>query len=256
MNLLKIKQTVALALLCVYFSVKTFSLFGFHVISSPQSAKLTHDQQYMYLLDAGHGYYGDVCGNKAVMEDDGRCFYEWIYNWEIRRYLATMLDSAGIQYRFINTSLKTDLPIKKRSKLANRIKSNLPKVYISIHGNASNMEKKGWEKVHGFEVYSPEKKYIIKGAYDNKKEFSDSIATWMAQEIQKQFPEHDLRTDGGNLFREAPFEVITQTKCYSILTENEFFTNPEMRKKMRTDEFKKRVARAHYNLILRLEKKS
>ena len=55
-------------------------------------------------------------------------------------------------------------------------------------------------------------------------------------------------------FKEAAFKIISKTKCYAILTENEFFTNPIIRKKMRTSEFKLRVAKAHFNCISYIEK--
>ena len=190
MNL--IKQTLALTILCIYFIIKTVYLFQINPTNTSQNAEKPTTQKFMYMIGSGHGYYGTSCGNKAVLEADGRCFYEWIYNWEIRRYLANMLDSVGIKYQFVNTAIDSDLHITERSKKVNGIKSKLPKVYISIHGNASNMEKKGWEEVHGFEVYSPTEKHIIKGAYKNKKEFSDSIATWMAQEIQKELQKKGL----------------------------------------------------------------
>lgn len=253
----KIKQVFALAFLCIYFSIKTVALIGDYVIQHRYKTKTKIvNQNYYYLLDSGHGYRDESCGHKAVIEDDGRCFHEWIFNWEVRRHLANMLDSSGIKYIFVNSNVNSDMPIQLRAKKANNIKTAIPKVYISIHANASNMEKKGWEDVEGFEVFSPETKYIIKGSYKNKKAFSDSIATWLTQELMEIFPEHKFRTSGGNLFKEASYTVISKTKCYSILSENEFFTNPKMRNKMRKLEFQKKVAKAHYNLILRLEKKT
>ena len=249
-----LNKTIALLILAIYFSVKLIGTVV-NVSTKTVTVNVKSNQKFLYLLGSGHGYYGGSCGNKAVLESDGRCFYEWIFNWEVRRHLSEMLDSAKIEYKFINTSLKADLPIKQRAKKANNIKSNKPKVYISIHANASNTKKKGWEKVHGFEVYSPEDKYIIKDAYSNKKSFSDTIATIMAEELQLMFPEHTHRAPHDKKHKEASFTVISKSKCYSILTENEFFTNPEMRGKMRTTVFIRKVARAHFNLIMKLESK-
>lgn len=255
METIKIRQTISLVILCFYFSIKTFSLFGFESIRSTTSTKINISQKFLYLIDSGHGYYGEKCSGKAITEGDGSCFYEWKYNWQIRYYLAHMLDSVGIQYTFVNTNISTDISITERAKIANEIESPIPKVYISIHGNAASKKSKNRKKANGFEVYSPEQHKIIGDAYEYKKRGSDSLATWMAQELKKEFPEHVLRTEGSKLYREASFTVITKTKCFSILTENEFFTNPNIRKKMKTDKFKKRVAKAHFKFIQRLEKK-
>lgn len=239
----KFRQYAAITLLGVYILFRAINLLG--VAKSPQ--------RFLYLLDSGHGYYGNTCGSKAILESDGTCFYEWIFNWNVRRHLAIMLENEGIDYKFVNTDLKSDLSLDARIHKVNNIKSKAPKILISIHANAASDKNENWEAAHGFEVYSPRSDKSHSG-YEDKVVFSDTLATLLQNELGTTFPKHEIRLYDGK-HKRANFELIAKTNCYAILSENEFFTNPKMRKMMRTDEFAKKVALAHYNFIKKIEKR-
>ena len=248
MKTLKIRQTIALVILCLYFIVKILGIFDIQII--PQRT-LASNQQFIYYLGSGHGFNGDKCGSKSVVDTDNTCFYEWIFNWNVKGELARMLDSAGIKYVSVNNDMNSDMSLDDRIAKVNEQHTKLPKIYISIHANASANEE-----ANGFEVYSPKGEYSTKYFYEDKKGFSDTIANMMYQNLKVQFPTHKMRyATKSKDFKEASFRVITHSKCYSILTENEFFTNPEIRKKMRTKEFIIKVAVAHFNCIKEIEKK-
>lgn len=240
---LKFRQYAAISLLGVYIFFRAVNLLG--VVKPPQ--------KFLYLLDSGHGYYGNTCGSKAILESNGTCFYEWIFNWNVRRHLAIMLENEGVDYKFVNTNLKSDLSLDARIHKANIIKSKTPKILISIHANAASDKEENWQEAHGFEVYSPRSDKSHNG-YEDKVVFSDTLAIFLQNELSAMFPKHEIRLDGGK-HKKANFEIIAKTNCYAILSENEFFTNPKMRELMRTDEFAKKVALAHFNFIKKLEKR-
>lgn len=244
---LKIRQTFALFLLCFYFLIQVLDCFGIHII---KYKNYYDSQKFFYIIDAGHGYYGNKCSGKAVLDENGYCFYEWIYNWNIRTHLTQMLDKQGIEYVLVNTNKYNDMQLDDRVVKINNIKSKKPKILISIHGNAAS----DFPDANGFEVYSPKGTFSTKYFYKDKKEFSDTLANLMYGFISKEFPEHLMRYENSNQnYKEANFTILAKTKCYAILTENEFFTTPKMRELMRTEEFKIRVAKAHFNFINHME---
>jgi N-acetylmuramoyl-L-alanine amidase len=243
----KIKQTIALLILCCYFIFKIFSLITYDGFST--------NQKYLYLLDSGHGFDGNSCRNKSVLETDGTCFYEWAYNWNVRSELALLLDEAGIKYVLINTDKSKDLDLDQRIKKINGISSKIPKILISIHGNAASDKEENFKSANGFEVYSPKHEYSKNYFYKDKKEFSDTLAKVMFDCFAEIFPDHKMRYDSRNqTYKEATYAILSKTKCYSILTENEFFTNDRIRQQMKTKEFQKRVALAHFKTIQHVEK--
>jgi N-acetylmuramoyl-L-alanine amidase len=254
MKTIKIRQVTALSLFSIYLIVKIcFAISIVYVTRTNEYYSTT--QKYLYLLDAGHGYAGTDCNNKSVMDTEtGECFYEWEFNWEVREMLSKKLDSAGIKYVWVNTDKKSDLPLLQRAKKVNKIHSNLKHILISIHANAAPKDADNFETASGFEVYSSD--FNRDGGYPDKKQFSDTIAKYLYEEIEKSFPEHTMRKSSRTgSYKEASYTILSSTDCYAVLSENEFFTNRVIRKQMKTQNFKRRVATAHFNAIMRLESK-
>lgn len=210
------------------------------------------NQKYLYVFDSGHGY-DSQCAGKAFLEDDGNCFYEWKFNWDVRYYLCSMLDSIGINYELTNTNedFHRDISLSERVHRVNRIAdtSSLEVVLISIHANAASEDSDNFEGAEGFEVYSPSKS-LSNEPYENRTAFSDSIALTMYNLWDSTLVGHELR---GSSFKTANFTMLTKPNCYSILTENGFFTNERERNLMKTEKFKKKVANFHFKLIKILE---
>lgn len=241
-----IRKVIGLSILFVYFVVKIFSQLTFV------------NQKYFYILDAGHGYVGDDCTNasKVVKEEDGNCFWEWKFNNDVREILSSMLTNRGIKHQFTNNDISSrDMPLSERINIVNNIASNyIDKVIlISIHSNAPNSNSENYLKISGFEVYSPTSDNLAETPYSNKKDFSDTIATILMNNIKKQFPQHIMRTKSDQLFKENHYSIISKTNCFAVLSENEFFTNPQIRKMMKTYDFKKKCAMAHFNAIIDIE---
>jgi len=248
---MKIRQSIALTILYCYFIYKIFSFFGF-----PSNFEFSSNQKYLYVLDSGHGFDGNNCRNKSVLEADGTCFYEWVYNWNVRQELMLLLDDAGIRYVLVNVDKKTDMSLDNRIKKINGFKSNIPKILISIHGNAASDKESNYNTANGFEVFSPKHEYSKDYFYKDKKEFSDSLAHIMYRCFEEVFPDHKMRYDSQNqTYKEATYAVLSKTQCYSILTENEFFTNDKIRQLMSTKNFQRKVALAHFKMIQQIEQK-
>ena len=262
----RIVQVVALIILSSFYLYQTYQYFSPQTIlvNDIEKIEIPTNQNFYYLLDAGHGISSDFsekCGNKSVeyTDEDGKkqCFWEYQYNFNIRFYLSQMLDSMNIAYDFTNDDVYyyKDDPV---SDLKNRVykineynpSKEIPIIVFSIHGNA-NKDK----DVGGFEVYVSKQGFFSeKYFYENKHEFSQQIANEMYQSYKTIFGT-DHKYNYNKEPKKGDFFILTRTKTYAILTENEYFTNPEIRKKMQTVEFQRKVAEAHLLTILKLEER-
>lgn len=256
---LRIRQSIALLLLIFYFLYKTVALIDYSYLNSSTEPQTESPQSYLYLLDSGHGP-AVGCDNKAVKVKlkSGRdtCFYEWMFNWKVREVLAHKLDSANIQYQFVNDDYGEDMHMDDRVAKVNRICENRKCVLLSIHGNAAQNKK-----AKGLEVYST-KDYDFSDSFfqSQKKAFSDSLAKKMFANYKSEFCrkgdcEHVLRRNTqAQGYKEKGWTIITKTRCPAILTENGFFTNEREMAIMSTRKFKERIAEAHFQLIKWAEK--
>jgi N-acetylmuramoyl-L-alanine amidase len=108
-----------------------------------------------------------------------------------------------------------------------------------VHGNAFNTSAKGYEV------------FTSKGLTR-----SDAIAEVFAIETDNMFPSQSMRWDltDGDKDKEANFYVLKNTDMPAILTENFFFDNPKEAKIMMSDEGQDKIAQAHVNAIVAIEK--
>ncbi len=132
-----------------------------------------------------------------------------------------------------------DISLEERCKRANELKSDLPKVVISIHGNAA-----GVESANGYEVFtSPGRTQ------------SDDFATIFYHKAQ-ELTHLKMRQDfsDGDPDKESRFYILIHTAMPCILTESGFYTNPNECRRMLSDAFRDTVALAHFEAILHIEK--
>lgn len=243
-----------------------YQQFGINYLDETQ--KFNTGQKYIYLLDSGHGFRRNSCGShKSVVDINDptdTCFYEHEFNIEVRNFLAEMLDSVGIAYNFIgefytDIDLNTRLQMIQDHQVCYAKYSNLPTVLFSVHANAA---KEHVSDAKGFSVYIPKNKLESKYTgvkHLDKLEKSAEIATIFMRHIKSVFPESKGYTYRGQSPNKPYFErnlfMTARPSCYAVLTENNFFTNPEIRMQMSQPWFQKKVAEAHFLTIMELEGK-
>lgn len=207
------------------------------------------ESKFIYLLDAGHGGMIDgeyvTPGKRSPKWPDGTQYFEGVGNRAIRKKLANMLDEKGIAYHFVSAG-NEDTNLNDRVDVINsfcRMYGANRCVLISIHSNGfTKPQANGWSV------------FTTKGTTK-----SDEIASIVSEETKKVFSNDDIyyREDkrDGDVDKEANFYIIANSKCRAVLTENFFHTNPEECKEiLMTEEGKEKIAIAHFNTILRVEK--
>ena len=211
------------------------------------------NQEFIYILDAGHGGNMGDCGNKSIIDNDGSCFWEYKFNWELRDVLAAKLDSLGLAYVYTNTDSTFDMSLGERISKINALVKRYNKKFlvISIHADAASSKP----EVERFDAYISIKRNKH-SQYKDKYEVSHMIANTLLTELRTEFSD----TSRGAVcsvykrVREDNEKTMTfSPDCYAVLIENNFFTNPIIRERMKTKLFKERIACAYIKTIKHLE---
>ena len=193
-----------------------------------------------WVLFPGHG--GIIGGAyqtapKKMYKHKTFTLYEGEYNRNVIRLLVDLLDGKSVRYADI-VRTHIDLPLQLRVKWANDLHLEYRNcVGLEVHGNGG--------KGTGFEVwtspgYTP----------------ADPIATVLFKRLEKEFPEQVMRSDytDGDPDKEDKFYTLVNTLFPHILSENGFMDRLKDAKLMLTHAFQLRVAKAHYECIMEVEK--
>lgn len=198
--------------------------------------------RYLWCLDNGHG--SEQAGKRSPVWDDGSQLEEWKFNRQIVAKIIEKLDFLGIQYFNVVPEEKIGMFIPGRIDRANEKESSLglPKIYVSIHGNAA-----GAPSASGVETW-----YYL-GSEEGKKiasVFQLHLMNFLAGDP------HDWKDRGIRTFSPASsnFAVLRLTSMPAVLTENGFYSNEVECRKMLDPEVQQLIADAHVAAILEIEK--
>ncbi len=198
--------------------------------------------KYKWLFDPGHGGVIDgqpqTAGKRSPVWPDGSQLFEGEFNRAIVSNLIDLCKNNNIDYYNI-VDEKEDISREERINRANKQFENDKRcIYLSIHANAGG--GKGWEI------------YTSRG--ETK---SDKIASVFFQKFKEEFPQIRMRSDtsDGDPDKEAQFDVLVKTRMPAVLTENFFMDNfEECKNYLMNEEGRKRIAKAHFDAIVEMEK--
>ena len=169
------------------------------------------------MLDAGHGLL--TIGKETP---DGMKEFE--FNAAVAEYAKGILSDYQCEVLFAHDPTgKIDIPLTKRTDYANKAGVD---VFVSIHANAFGPG--GWNNTQGIETFV----YITK----------PQIALNLANLIQKKLLEATGRPNRG--VKTADFHVLRENTMTAILAECGFMTNQEEAALLKSDEYRKKSAKA------------
>ncbi|MBV9670813.1 MAG: N-acetylmuramoyl-L-alanine amidase, partial [Acidobacteriales bacterium] len=161
----------------------------------------------------------------------------------------------------------TFVPLETRTAIANKEQADL---FISIHANSSpDASARGIETYYlnftsnadALEVAAREnavseksihelqdlvKKIALKEKIEESREFASDVEASMHDNLVRRNP--DIKDRG---VKKAPFIVLIGANMPSILSEISFVSNPEDERKLRTPEYRQRIAEALYRGVSR-----
>ena len=212
------------------------------------------------VIDPGHGGHDSgTLGAGGIMEKD--------VVLDVALRLGKLLhDHLGAEIVYTRSD-DTFIPLETRTAIANQAQADL---FLSIHANSSQDESaRGVEtyylnftsqpdaldvaarenavsdqSVH--ELASMVKKITLKDKIEESREFAQDVDASLYDGLQKG--NAGLKNRG---VKKAPFVVLIGANMPSILTEISFVTNPQDAAKLRTGEYRQRVAESIYRGVAR-----
>ncbi len=207
------------------------------ITTPPEVEKPKHKARYMWCLDNGHGK--QTAGKRSPKLEDGSQFFEYEFNRDIVKRVSEGLDKVGVKYFNVVPEVDIDNFLEGRVGRANNLKSDLPKIFLSIHSNAFG--RSGWEAPSGIETW-----------YYHNSRSGRAIASVFQKHLMTQlnWKNRNLKSYPGK----KQFYVLRNTKMPAVLTENGFYTNKAECKLLLKDSIRQKIADAHINAILEIEK--
>ena len=184
---------------------------------------------------------------------------------EVGRRLGKLLESrlgADVVY---TRSDDTFIPLETRTAIANQEQADL---FVSIHANSSNdPDARGVETYYLNFTSSPEalevaarenavssksihelqdlvKKIALKEKIEESKEFASDVQTALHSGLSTR--SSNIRNRG---VKKAPFIVLIGANMPSILAEISFVSNPTDERRLRTPEYRQKIAESLYHGI-------
>ena len=228
--------------------------------------------RYTWLLDPVHGGIIDgeyqTLGKRSPVFPDGSILYEGEFNRDIVSRILQLstpssnldlalgsvyTEDSGLDPRYslyatgqdqnvinlVNT--QEDLPLSHRVRKANLIhKERKNCIYVSIHANAFG-DGKTFNSANGISVFHHVK---------------SSKGKILANTLQKQLVNlTGLRNRGVKANESwANFYILRKTNMPAILSENGFMTNLKEASLLNSADMRMKIAQAHLNMILEIEK--
>lgn len=201
------------------------------------------------LLDNGHAK--STSGKRSPLRDDGTRFYEWEFNRDVVKRIASGLDKLGIKYHILVPENDKDIALTERANRANKYCKEYGTkncFFISVHSNAFGDGKK-WETPGGWSVWTTVGgtksdeygKVLYDVAEEKLKPYGFSCRDGKVQGNGNEGPDY-----------ESNFTVIYKTWCPAILTENLFYTNKKECEWLMTDKGRQVIADIHVKGIRRI----
>lgn len=198
--------------------------------------KALHD--VIVCVDPGHGGYDP--GTVSPYDDE---LYEKDIVLDISLRLRDKLEEAGIKVimtreedKALDSYWKEDL--WARPRLANEADATF---FVSVHVNSFDTKAKNWDIYNGTEVYHYGKTH---GDYSSK-EFAEIMGEEITKVTQMQF--------NGTVVQD--FAVLRMSEMPALLVETAYITNKDDEARLRSDEFREKMAQGIFNGTMRILEK-
>jgi N-acetylmuramoyl-L-alanine amidase len=210
-------------------------------VPNPVTPGPEYRARYMWCIDNGHGSL--TAGKRSPVLPDGRQLLEFEFNRDVSSRIFDKLDDLGVPYFNVIPEVEVGNLLLERVDRANRLSSALPKLFLSIHGNAGpapTVQDFTDDSVRGIETWY----------YHGSTQGRNLAAVFQRQLIARTgFVNRHLRSKVT-----GQFYVLRATRMPAILTENGFYNNRFDLDAMLTDEFRQAVADAHVAAILEVDR--
>lgn len=198
--------------------------------------------RFLWVLDNGHAR--STSGKRSPVRDDGSQLLEYEFTRDVVARIIAKLGPLGLRHHLLVPELNEDVPVSERARRANQLRSELPKIYLSVHANAHEDKGRypdGWTPAHGIETW----------CFGPKGE-----ALGLASAFQRHLIASLNWRDRGVRYHERSRQsaaVLRKTTMPAILTENGFYTHREECGRLMSSAAREQIAQAHVDAMLEVE---
>lgn len=185
-------------------------------------------------------------GKRSPIFDDGKTqFFEYEFNRDVVEKIIKELKKNGVKYFDVVPDFNdVGSFLEERVDRANKFKTDLPKIYVSVHSNAGPAASASdWiaDSINGIETW-----YASNSTRGKK-----LAAVFQKHLILKTgFKNRNLKSTA-----EKPLYVLEKTTMPAILTENGFYNHKTQVKELMKDSVRQKIADAHVAAIMEIEEK-
>lgn len=209
--------------------------------TTPTENKPAHTPRYMWCLDNGHG--SKTAGKRSPKLPNGDQLLEYRFNRDIVKRISDRLKIIGVEHYIVVPEIDTDNFLEGRVSRSNKKKSNLPKLFVSVHANAAPAPPGRWcnPSISGIETWY----------YHNSRRGRKLATVFQNHLIEKTgFKNRFIKSRPSN-----QFFVLRKTGMTAVLTENGFYNNKAQCIELLKDKVREEIAEAHVAAILEVEKR-
>ncbi|MEM9887847.1 MAG: SUMF1/EgtB/PvdO family nonheme iron enzyme, partial [Bacteroidota bacterium] len=198
---------------------------------------------FLWILDNGHGK-DTPAKRSAPFEWNGKQvqFFEYEFNRDITKRVMAQLDVLGIKYHNLVPE-ESDVSDKERVSRSNNLRSDIPKLLVSIHCNAGPPRPgSDWvaSSISGVETWY----------HYGSKEGQRLAAIFQRERVNiTGWKNRGLKTT-----REKGLYILRYTQMPSIMLETGFLNNKEQVKELMDDQVRQDIAYAIVRAIVEVER--
>ncbi len=203
-----------------------------------------HKPKYLWCLDNGHGKETRGKRSPVYTDESGQevQLLEYEFNRDIVARIMKSLDELGIKYFNVVPEVEIGDFLKGRVDRANQLRSNLPKIYVSIHSNAGPAQSpQHWcnDTINGIETW-----------YFHGSKRGQKVASIFQKHL---IEETNFKSRGLKSRSQGQFYVIRKTNKTAVLTENGFYNNRFEVQDLMNSDIRQNIADAHVKAIQEIE---
>lgn len=211
----------------------------------PGGGSTARKPKYLWCLDNGHGkLQAGKRSPKFKLDGKETQFFEYEFNRDIVERIIKALDKEGVKYYdIVPDYLEVGSFLSERVDRANKKKSDLPKIYVSVHANAGpSAPGSEWanDSIRGIETW-----------YAHNSTKGKKIAAVFQKCLIAKTGFHDRKLRST---KENSLYVLVKTTMPAVLTENGFFNNEKEVLELMKSAVRQKIADAHVAAILEIEK--
>lgn len=202
-----------------------------------------HKPRFMWCLDNGHGKLQAGKRSPKFMQNGEEVqFLEFEFNRDIVERIISVLKEKVKHFDIVPDVNEVGSFLEERVGRANKHKSDLPKLFVSVHANAGPAAVGDWvsSSIKGAETWF---------AHNSTK--GKKMAAIFQKHILAEtgFKDRKLKsTKSKNLY------VLVKTIMPAVLTENGFYNNEDEVKQLMRTSVRQKIADAHVAAIMEIEK--